>query len=158
MKYIIFIFSLLFISSSYDLSMFYCGFSERYCGHSVSDDVYSKASYVILAFANIQPSGAVICDTDHFPAHQFQGWKNTGKKVLLSIGGQNGNWTHVFISPENRDRFINSLVNYVKRFSLDGVDLDIQSYIATPRIVAQTIVDLKSELMKVGHKLLIVSP
>ena len=68
MKITIFIFSLLFISSSYDLSMFYCGFSGNFCGQSVSDDVYSKASYVILAFANTLPSGAVVCDTDNFPA------------------------------------------------------------------------------------------
>ena len=149
---------LLSLSQSYDLSSFYCGFSGDFCGQSVSDDVYSKATIVILAFANTSPSGTVVMDEDHFPAEQVHGWKQAGKKVVISVGGQNGNWAYVFASPESRANFISSLSNYVTRFKLDGVDLDIESYLATPRVVAQTIIDLKAELSKKGKKLLIVSP
>ena len=59
---------LLTFSNSYDLSIFYCGFSKSYCGHSVSDDVYSKANTVILAFAHIASSGKAVMDENHFPS------------------------------------------------------------------------------------------
>ena len=64
MKTILFLLTALLLSSSYayDLSIFYCGFSSNYCGHSNSDDVYSKANIVILAFANIADSGKVVMD------------------------------------------------------------------------------------------------
>ena len=88
----------------------------------------------------------------------MRGWKNSGKKVLLSVGGQNGYWQHVFESANNRKNFISSFVNYVNRFSLDGVDLAMLYYLATPRVVAQTIIDLKAELSKLGKKILTVSP
>ena len=64
-------------------------------------------------------------DEDHFPAQQVKAWKQNGKKVVLSVGGQNGNWAYVFASQESRANFIASLVSYVSRFKLDGVDLDI---------------------------------
>ena len=88
----------------------------------------------------------------------MKAWKQNGKKVVLSVGGQNGNWAYVFASQESRANFISSLVTYVHRFKLDGVDLDIESYLATPRVVAETIIALKAELSAKGRKLLIVSP
>lgn len=36
-----------------ELSVFYCGFTASYCGHSSTNDVHTKATIVILAFANI---------------------------------------------------------------------------------------------------------
>ena len=64
-------------------------------------------------------------DEANFPSGPFQSWKASGKKVLISVGGQNGNWQNVFASNASRVNFIDSLVDIVKRFNLDGVDLDI---------------------------------
>lgn len=144
MKYLVTLFVILSIGASYDLNVFYCGFSGDYCGQSNIDDVYPSARFVILAFANTLPSGAVVCDDDHFPATVVTSWKKNGKKVVISVGGQNGNWAYVFASPDSRKNFIDSLVKIVSKYKLDGVDLDIESYLATPRTVAQTIIDLKT--------------
>lgn len=73
----------------------------------------------------------------------------------MSVGGQNGNWSYVFASSTNINNFVNTLVAAVKKYGLDGVDLDIESYGATPRTVANAIIQLKAAL---GSKLLIVSP
>ena len=59
---------LVVFSHSYDLSMFYCGFSGEFCGQSEIDDIYSSTSLVILAFANTLPDGTVIVDESNFPA------------------------------------------------------------------------------------------
>jgi hypothetical protein len=70
-----------------ELSIFYCGFSGAYCGHSSTNDVNSKATIVILAFVNTQADGSVKMDEANFPHGPFSEWKASGKKVLLSVGG-----------------------------------------------------------------------
>jgi hypothetical protein len=44
------------------LSMFYCGFGDKFCGQSTDDDVHPGATNVILAFVNTQTDGSVIMD------------------------------------------------------------------------------------------------
>ncbi len=83
------------------------------------------------------------------------GWKASGKKVLLSVGGQNGRWDVVFFSSANTNNFINSIYSALVEYNLDGIDLDIESYSTPPRSVANMIIALKA---KIGSKLLIVSP
>lgn len=80
------------------LSMFYCGFSGDFCGQSTDDDVNSKSTIVILAFANSANNGSVIVDDTSFPVTQVKNWQSKGKKVILSVGGQNGNWQVIFAS------------------------------------------------------------
>jgi len=124
--------------------MFYCGFSGDYCGQSNTDDVNPKASIVILAFLNTSPDGSALIDRNNFPNNQVKQWKQQGKIVVLSVGGQNGNWATVFASEANTDRFIGSLLNHVRNYGVDGVDLDIESYLAPPRAVANMIIQLKT--------------
>ena len=140
------------------VSIFYCGFGGDYCGQSTADDVNPAAKFVILAFANTQPDGSIIVDNDHFPTPLVTNWKKNGKKVFLSIGGQNGNWNYIFASPNSVANFIESTMAAVSKHKLDGVDLDIESYLAPPRVVANTIIELKKGLLTLGKKLLIVSP
>jgi len=75
--------------------------------------------------------------------------------VLISIGGQNGNWAWIFATQDSINAFVASVANIVANYSLDGVDLDIESYLATPRTVANAIIQLKAAI---GDKLLVVSP
>jgi len=76
--------------------------------------------------------------------------------VLISIGGQNGNWAWIFASQDSINAFVASVVTIITTYNLDGVDLDIESYLATPRTVANTIIQLKTAIG--DDKLLIVSP
>ena len=80
---------------------------------------------VILAFVNTKADGSVVMDEDNFPHGPYKIWKSHGQKVLISVGGQNGNWGYVFASNSSIDNFVKSLVDIVHRFKLDGVDLDI---------------------------------
>ena len=51
--------------------------------------------------------------------------KSKGKKVVLSIGGQNG----VVLLPDNaaKDRFINSIQSPIDKYGFDGIDIDLES-------------------------------
>jgi|JI6StandDraft_1071083.scaffolds.fasta_scaffold213673_1 hypothetical protein len=107
------------------LSMFYCGFSGDFCGQSTADDVHPSASIVILAFANTQPNGAIVVDDSYFPTANVQKWQGAGKKVVLSVGGQNGNWNYIFASDASIQSFVTSVTQNIGRYKLDGIDLDI---------------------------------
>ena len=49
-------------AKKYELSMFYCGFGQDFCGQSTDNDVNKVASYVILAFVNTNTDGSVALD------------------------------------------------------------------------------------------------
>ena len=49
-------------AKKYDLSMFYCGFGNDFCGQSTDDDVNRMANNVILAFVNTNVDGSVVLD------------------------------------------------------------------------------------------------
>ena len=90
--------------------MFYCGFGGDFCGQSTKDDVNPKSTIVILAFGNSAADGKIVVDDSNFPVTLVKTWQSRGKKVLLSVGGQNGNWQVIFASEASRANFINSLV------------------------------------------------
>ena len=133
------------------LSIFWCGFSGSYCGQSTTDDVYSKATHVILAFVNTHTDGSVIADT--MPTQMINDWHRAGKKVIISVGGQNGHWGPIFANPDN---FVKSIVKIITDNNLDGVDLDIEGYTTAPEVVSETISKLRSALG--ADKQIIVSP
>lgn len=142
-------------NSPYILSMFYCGFGGAFCGQSTFDDVNPKTSIVTLAFANTLFNGSIEIDRANYPFAVVNAWKASGKKVLISVGGQNGRWEVVFMNSANTNNFINAICSALIEYDLDGIDLDIEYYTAPPRTVANMIIALKA---KIGSKLLIVSP
>lgn len=146
--------ALIGMASSWSVSMFYCGFGGEFCGQSKTDDVNQNADFVILAFANTRSDGSIVVDDANFPSSLVTGWHQKGKKVVLSVGGQNGNWAYVFASQSSINAFITSVTAFVRKYNLDGVDLDIESYQAAPRVVANMIINLKQAM----KKLIIVSP
>lgn len=144
------------LASSYSLSLFWCGFSGEYCGQSNQiNDVNPKADFISLAFANINTDGSVRVDDANFPKTFVTNWRNNNKKVFLAVGGQSGNWSFAFATNQSASLFAKSLATAITTYNLDGVNLDIEYYQATPRMVANTIKDLKGRL---GKKLLLVSP
>jgi chitinase len=110
---------------------------------------------VILAFVNTNADGSVTIDKANFPTALVNTWQSSGKKVIISVGGQNGNWLNVFANSTSIEKFTNSLVAILQDYNLDGVDLDIENYATPPIIVANAIIQLKAAI---GLKLLIVSP
>lgn len=141
-------------------SIFWCGFSGNFCGQSnnTKDDVYNSATNVILAFGNSNPDGSISIDTDNMPTTLIQKWHNDKKNVLISIGGQNGNWQNIF---NNFDNFTNSIITIIKDNNLDGVDLDIEAYNTDPEQIATDINTLRAKLNNSflnQHKLIIISP
>ena len=142
-------------ASCYDLSLYYCGFSSEFCGQSKFDDVNPKSDYVFLAFANIRADGCAVVDSANFPATRVARWQSSGKKVLLSVGGQSGKWEFAFATSQSRSNFAATLAAAVTKYKLDGADLSLEYYGATPKTVANTIISLKSAL---GSKLLSVTP
>lgn len=140
------------------LSVAYCGFGGNYCGESINDDVYSRATHVLLAYAVVAPNGAVTVDAEHFPKNEVSNWRNTGKKIWLSVGGPNNQWANAFSSESNRQTFLSTLTNAVRTYNIDGVDLDLEDFfITTPRKLATTINDLRSMLNNLGRKYISVS-
>jgi chitinase len=87
--------------------------------------VHIHAKFVILAFANTQLDGSIIVDDANFPVNLTAGWQSSGKKVVISVGGQNGNWANVFANPTSINNFISTVTAVVTKYGLDGVDLDI---------------------------------
>lgn len=131
----------------------YCGFGGKYCGESINDDVYSRSTNVILSYAVVGSNGAVIVDADNYPKTETNNWRNTGKRIWLSVGGPNNNWNNAFSSESNRQTFLSTLVGAVRTYSLDGVDFDIEDFFsATPRQLANTINDLRRMLNALGRK------
>jgi chitinase len=140
------------------LSVAYCGFGGNYCGESINDDVYSRATHVLLAYAVVTPNGAVSVDADHFPKNEVNNWRNTGKKIWLSVGGPNNQWINAFSSESNRQTFLSTLTNAVRVYNIDGVDLDLEDFfIATPNQLATTLNDLRRMLNALGRKYISVS-
>ncbi|MBK2046231.1 hypothetical protein IB644_06675, partial [Allofrancisella guangzhouensis] len=137
--------------ASKQLSIFWCGFSKDFCGQSDADDVYPTATIVIMAFANSKSDGSL--DVDVMPTDLIKKWQNDGKKVLISIGGQNGHWDSLF---EHPDTFVESLTKIINDNNLDGADLDIEGYSTPPAVVADTIHKLRQALG--SDKLIVVSP
>lgn len=126
-------------AQQYELSMFYCGFGGEFCGQSTEDDVHSLTTNVILAFVNTNPDGSVFIDEENYPQSHHNSWKASGKKVLISVGGQNGNWAYIFASSTSITNFVTSVAGILSKWSLDGVDIDIESYMVSPRTVANMI-------------------
>lgn len=140
-------------SSGKVLSIFWCGFGGDYCGQSTTDDVNPKATHVILAFANSNSDGSISVDTANWPTALIDSWQAAGKKVILSVGGQNGHWDSIFANPDN---FVNSVSSILTKYHLDGVDLDIEGYTTAPQAVSLTINSLRTKLG--NSKQIIISP
>lgn len=94
---------------SVPLAQYYCGFSGGFCGQSSTDDTNANSSLIILAFGNINSNGSIQMDTQNFPCSLVKTWQGEGKKVFLSIGGQNANWAQVFATNSSQSNAISSI-------------------------------------------------
>jgi len=118
------------------------------------DDVVERAdlshyTHVDIAFMNPGPSGDIMVDgrlacapggpgqtvTDEGIRNLVKKARGSKAKVLVSVGGGTipacaGDWA-VLARPETRAKIVAGLIDLVDRYSLDGVDVDLEGELMT---------------------------
>lgn len=100
---------------------------------------------IVLAFAQINADGSVTIPGT-YPCDLVTNWRAEGKKVLISLGGQNANWTAIFASNVSFTNAVNSMANIYTTTPSDGFDLDMEDYTISPANVTSLIQALKLSL------------
>ena len=86
---------------------------------------------IVLAFADSAGAGSVTFTPDPAAGSEAQfiadikAKQAKGKKVIISIGGQNGNVD--LGSTANTTNFVNSMAGIIRKYSLDGFDIDLEN-------------------------------
>lgn len=102
-------------------------------------DVPSQYDIIVLSFADMDPSkpGGVTFSVNPSLSSALGGYSNAdliadiqakraqGKKVIISIGGEQGNINLNNASP-NVTNFVESMYGIITQFGLDGVDIDLE--------------------------------
>ena len=88
-----------------------------------------KLTRINYAFANIQDGRIVTgspVDEANFATLVSLKQQNPSLQVLISVGGWlwSGNFSDMALTKESRSRFIESVVEFVDRYKLDGLDID----------------------------------
>jgi chitinase len=94
-----------------------------------SDVAAGKLTRINYAFANIQDGRIVTgspVDEANFATLVGLKQQNPSLQVLVSVGGWtwSGNFSDTVLTRESRRRFIDSVVEFVDRYKLDGLDID----------------------------------
>jgi chitinase len=94
--------------------------------HSIAAD---KLTHINYAFALVSKDGEVVLNNPESPAHlsQLQALKakNPSLKILVSVGGWGAdNFSDAALTDAARDKFAKSVTALIKRYALDGIDLD----------------------------------
>ncbi|KAJ2721829.1 hypothetical protein GGI07_003712 [Coemansia sp. Benny D115] len=87
---------------------------------------FSKYTHINMAFGIPTSSGTISFDGDWFLPQVVTDVHSKGAKVLLSVGGWTGSnlFSTIVKDPGARSTLISSMVNYVKNYNLDGIDID----------------------------------
>lgn len=93
-------------------------------------------TWIYYAFANIADGRMVegfAADAQNLPQVVALKRENPKLKVLISVGGWNwsGGFSDAALTPQSRARFIESAVEFLRRYNLDGMDLDWE-YLGQP--------------------------
>lgn len=89
----------------------------------------TKVTRINYAFANIQ-NGEVVegfaHDKGNFEVLNSLKKKNPRLQVVVSVGGWtwSGGFSDVSLTPESRKKFVDSALRFVRRYDLDGIDID----------------------------------
>ncbi|HLF06894.1 MAG TPA: Ig-like domain-containing protein, partial [Thermoplasmata archaeon] len=137
------------------------GYWENWDGKWIPlNDVDDRYNVLNIAFPYIDPDGTVkMVDKNPTPEEIAQA-QARGKKVLLSLGGQNGA-AHLG-TQQQEDNFVTSLVVIIRQYGLDGIDIDLEHGLvvegppdAPTGPVARLISSLKRLLAEFGDDLLL---
>ncbi len=88
-----------------------------------------KLTHINYAFALVSKEGELMFRNPNAPAHlsQLQALKarNPALKIIVSVGGWGAdNFSDAALTDESRDKFAKSVIDLIKRYALDGIDLD----------------------------------
>jgi chitinase len=88
-----------------------------------------KLTHINYAFALVSKEGDIVLNNLDSPARlsQLQALKakNPSLKIILSVGGWGAdNFSDAALTETSREKFARSAVGLVKRYALDGIDLD----------------------------------
>jgi len=94
--------------------------------HDIGAD---KLTHINYAFALVSKDGEIVLNNPDAPARlsQLQALKakNPSLKIILSVGGWGAdNFSDAALSDSSRERFAQSAIGLIKRYALDGIDLD----------------------------------
>ncbi|KAJ1792767.1 hypothetical protein IW139_003859 [Coemansia sp. RSA 353] len=86
----------------------------------------SKYTHITMAFAIPSSSGTFSFDGDWFLPQVVTDLHAKGTKVMMSVGGWTGSnfFSNILKNPSTKSTLIQSMVNYVKQYELDGIDID----------------------------------
>ena len=88
-----------------------------------------KLTHINYAFARVSDGGEIVLRNQNSPAHlaQLQALKakNPNLKVIVSVGGWGAdNFSDAALTDASREKFAGSVVDLIKKYALDGIDLD----------------------------------
>lgn len=88
-----------------------------------------KLTRINYAFANIQDGRIVAvnpADAPNLATLVALKQRNPSLQIVISVGGWlwSGNFSDVALTPQSRSRFIDSVVDFLDRYRLDGLDID----------------------------------
>lgn len=88
-----------------------------------------KLTHINYAFGLVNKDGEIVLNNPDAPSRlsQLQALKakNPALKIILSVGGWGAdNFSDAALSKTSRDKFAQSAVDFIKRYALDGIDLD----------------------------------
>jgi chitinase len=89
----------------------------------------TKLTHINYAFGLVSPDGVIVLENPHAPARlaQLQALKakNPRLKIILSVGGWGAdNFSDAALTGASREKFAASAIDIIKRYALDGIDLD----------------------------------
>lgn len=101
------------------------GYFPSYRDPSLVPDVkFRMCNVVCYAFANINSSGGLTVASPSVFTTVRNKAKNNGAKVFISLAGLSTDWKNMAAGSLNRTNFIKEVMNVVRTYNIDGVDVD----------------------------------
>lgn len=113
------------ISPPPDLGFYVVGYMPSYRDpDAIPDQKFRMCNVVNYAFAAVSSSGDItIANPGRLTVVADKARRN-GAKVLLSVNGTTANWAQMASTAAGRNYFIRQVMNAVRSYNLNGVDID----------------------------------
>lgn len=92
---------------------------------------WSCLTHIIPSFCYVQPDASLKTDVlDNYISQIAAAAKENGVKVMVSVRSTTGKslFSPAVATPELREKLAQNIMDYVRRYDLDGVDIDFEEY------------------------------